>query len=371
MSNIAKHHMVAIASCLDPVTKMSTVVGCMNLANLDPSYFSNFLDATICHLHFAGFNVCMLTGDGAKENVKLFENWSRKPIIDFIPEDLRNDFPDIDFRVQNMGVHPHLLSNKPIFLVEDMPHMAKRVCRNLENSLIKAKKRDLRYGVNGQPMNLHMIKSVWEEYIESDHYRLPETALAYAHFEKDQLMRMRVILAVQVMSNRMHEMLDEATQDMAQDNFKRVTGGLYPNQYKKLKELLKAMNRLVDIVNGKSVSREKMPITPDNGKTIQWELLEILDFFLKWYKANNKNGDMNKFNFLALDTWNGLQRMILGYVGLIHSRVINKKNTIHPRATTSDSCEHYFSRARSSFGSTDSGTANDFNNHAGIPGHLI
>lgn len=82
-------------------------------------------------------------------------------------------------------------------------------------------------------------------------------------------------------------------------------------------------------------------------------LLGILDFFAEWRLAVDKDEKCDENNFLAKETWNGLQRMILGYVCMVHYYVVEAKCTIKPKNTTSDKCEHYFSRVRGSFGGSN------------------
>ena len=63
-----------------------------------------------------------------------------------------------------------------------------------------------------------------------------------------------------------------------------------------------------------------------------------------------------KTNFLPQETWNGLQRMILGYIGMIDYYVIGKGLSIVPRRTLSNPCKHLFSRLRASMGNHKSVT---------------
>ena len=95
---------------------------------------------------------------------------------------------------------------------------------------------------------------------------------------------------------------------------------------------------------------------PSTARSIQERLIAILDWFGEWEKVVSEHKTHGKNQFLADQTWTGLKRMIIGYVGLIGHFVETKKFTIVPRRTTSDPCENHFCNTRGSFGAGRSGS---------------
>ena len=88
---------------------------------------------------------------------------------------------------------------------------------------------------------------------------------------------------------------------------------------------------------------------------MQNNLLTIINWLEQWKRWTDENGDDQKF--FSKSTWNGLQRMILGYVGMIEYYVIGRGFQIHPINTTTDPCEHHFCNVRQSMGANKAGTA--------------
>ena len=107
------------------------------------------------------------------------------------------------------------------------------------------------------------------------------------------------------------------------------------------------VDKLVDICNGRSKEKGKYTayFTPENGHKIQNELLDILDWFTKWNDSVKRLGN-NKDNFLPVQSWNSLQSLILGLVGLIEVKVIKDGQTIVPKTTNTDGIEKHFSCSR-------------------------
>lgn len=362
LANVAKHHMVLIFTLTSPdlTEQKSFVVGCINVANLDAGCLSDFIDPIILHLYNSGFTVIAEVGDGASENCKLWENWARVPIADFIPESLKDLFPDIDFDPSKIGVRMHPVLNTPIVLLQDMPHALKRINGNLENSSIVTHKRNL-CCTRGKPANHNMILVFFLHITNGNQFGLNPTNLTMAHFRRTPMSRMDVKSSAQMCSRRTHAMLKSAVDKMSDEEFRKVSNGLSKGQYSFLLDFIIKVDRFVDIINGIGSDKKKNPFSPKNGESLQKELLGILDYFSKWKKTNDADKQMDETNFLAEATWRGLQQIILGYVVLIQVYCIQKGHTIIPRRTTSDPCEHYFSRGRASFGSTDTGTTQEFN----------
>ena len=88
--------------------------------------------------------------------------------------------------------------------------------------------------------------------------------------------------------------------------------------------------------------------------------MEILKWFDDWKKHNDndESDNLDETNFLPKETWKGLRRMILGYVGMIDHYCLKHGLTIHPKRTLSDVCEHLFSKIRRTGGATSHPTCN-------------
>jgi hypothetical protein len=243
-----------------------------------------------------------------------------------------------------------------------MPHVIKRIVNALERSSLKKEKRDLRCSEK-QPMTLRMIQLAWEA-TKGASLNVNGCGLTKEHFIKDACSRMRVKLSMQVLSNKAHRMMVKALNDPTIQSTVRSKHKLCHTQFYRLQHLMVHVNNLVDIVNGvvaKTGQRAAANFTPETGLSIQKALLEILEFFSKWEKSVLDNPKLGQYNFFADETWTGIKRMTLSYVGTIQHCVIGLKNTIVPKRTTSDPCENCFARCRSRMGSTNTANASGFN----------
>jgi hypothetical protein len=348
MGNLTEHFLVLKATTVDPEFKCSVTVARCNCASIEPVRLERTFRATITALQMHDVGVCLAVGDGAGENVTFFRNVCTHSIADYIDDETRSLF-------KKRGMEEFLkkkvamkcpLSGEPIFIVEDMPHVVKRIVNALDRSSKSNEARNLQYG-KGQYMNLRIIEQVWE-LTGGKSNQLHCTKLTEAHFHKDNFSRMRVYLAVQVQSNSVLQLILKARDD------ERVKLPFHDAFYDHIIELTRHVNNLVDIINGRSVEKGKMTahFCPEKASQIQWSLIDILVWFETWKKHNDEL-KMEKNAFLADETWNGLIRMILGYIGLLGHYVKKSGMTIAPRKTLSDPCEHFFSKARGMGGSTN------------------
>lgn len=103
-----------------------------------------------------------MTGDGAKENIKVFKTLAMEAVSIFIEPICCSCYPNAltagVFDRKLTMLHPITL--EPIFLQEDMPHVLKRVFNAMEKSSMEPVKRPLQHGFC--PTNLHMICQLWE-----------------------------------------------------------------------------------------------------------------------------------------------------------------------------------------------------------------
>jgi hypothetical protein len=136
----------------------------------------------------------VVVGDGAGENAAFFDRTTTETISKYISDELIALCPNVSLDdLTTVMLHP--VTDEPIFIIEDMPHVVKRLVNALERSSNPKAKRDLRW--NGEPMNLSMIRSVWEA-TGGKSGRLQDTKLTMRHFKKDANSRMIVSYAVQV-----------------------------------------------------------------------------------------------------------------------------------------------------------------------------
>jgi hypothetical protein len=91
--NVAELHMIMKLTSVCDGVKMLHIVACQNHSDLKPATLEKMVNNTLMALHDCGFAVCVLVGDGAGENVKLFKSLSTIPISKFLPEDLQKRFP--------------------------------------------------------------------------------------------------------------------------------------------------------------------------------------------------------------------------------------------------------------------------------------
>ena len=93
----------------------------------------------------------------------------------------------------------------------------------------------------------------------------------------------------------------------------------------------------------------------ENGREIQEKLLDILAWFADWKASNDaamKEGKATEYNFLPSQTWNNLNRLVLGLVVTIDFYCIKHGYELVPRKMNTDPCENHFANARQSGGST-------------------
>jgi hypothetical protein len=213
LENIAKHHLIFKWTSVDPTEDISRVVSSANISELKPSLLQTMPHSVLISLHLHGLATCVIVGDGAKENVKVFDVVASEAIGQYIPETLREEY---NSAMRELGLFDrnfvilHPCTQEPIFLLEDMPHVVKRVVNAMEKSSMAPDQRDLRWKDN--PMNLSMIRQVWE-LIGGQTTSLQATKFTTRHFFKDQNDRMRCSLSFQIVSRSSYYMIKDALDD--------------------------------------------------------------------------------------------------------------------------------------------------------------
>ena len=180
------------------------------------------------------------------------------------------------------------------------------------------------------PLNSKMIPDVWRLTKEKSKHRLMETNLSEKPINKDVFSCMTVYLAVQFLSSSVVTMIRKETNDSSTLPNLR----LKQNQYDKIIEMAEKVDKLVHICNGRS--KEKVTYTANF--TPEDSHKNILDWFTKWNDTVKRLGN-DKDNFLPVQSWNSLQSLILGLVGLIEVKVIKDGQKIFPKTTKIDGIE--------------------------------
>lgn len=377
----ARHYTVYIFTTFGPYNTadgerraMQWVVYRHAVAHLRPALIADDLKNVVACLQAAGFNVYAVSLDGATENEACARQLCTLSLRDLLDADaltwLGLADADLDFKI----AWPHPLEGWPIFFVADMGHVIKRIVNALETSSNPKSKRNLRYVVDapdaeekGSPrtvsMSLDMLHKVYDASEVSDRNSAVGGPLALcisrklsiAHFRKDAHSRMRVPLAVQVLSNTMLSLVDAFCVREADANITREFTGM--------RELIKRVNRLVDICNCRGEIPNPAgaePVPPalainSRDHPILQELASIKRFFTDWGKAVDSCPDSEfptqqarENAKLASATHKGVQRLILGIIGtaMCHLPENHSHYALNPRRLQSDACEHEFSCVR-------------------------
>jgi hypothetical protein len=326
---------------------VSEIVASIDVSTVTPNVLGNilcFLTKTMKTMY--SMETIAVTADGAGENSKVFKSFATDWIDHFLPPDLKASFPDIAFDQKCLKADP--ITGDPLLFLPDMPHLIKNMVTAMEKSSKPHSKRDLRYCNN--PINLNAIEAMWKA-TGGHTQQQNHTKLTNAHFHKDAYSRMRVYLSVQVLSQSVVNMLKQGVED------EDVEVPLGKKRYASLIAMAERVDRLVDIFNGRlKNSTGRMSFTPENGKAIQLELLEILQWFSKWHSVHNERLGLTnritgktfdtKFNFFADETWRNLQWLVLGNVFLIQYWVLDRGFSINPRTLNTDCMEHHFGNCR-------------------------
>ena len=305
MENIAKHFLVLKAIGCHPDVSCSMVIARESCCTINPLRLRRLNDATINNLNVYNVGIASVTGDGASENITFNEISCTVRLGDFITTNTRSLFEKyhlkeyLDYKAAKIDPYTGDL----IFFMEDMPHVVKRLVNALYDSSKESTTRNLHHG--DHCMNLRMIEQVWEK-TGGTSQGVHTTHLTGAHFDKDNFSKMRVYLCVQVVSGSVLRMFESAFDDpitTAQLPFQK-------DEYAPLLHFITHVNNFVDILNGRGGKH----FTPTEGLPIIESLLKIFEWFDRWKKLN-ESSNLSEKNFLAKQTWEGLERIICCYVG--------------------------------------------------------
>ena len=223
-----------------------------------------------------------------------------------------------------------------VFIGGEMPHLVKKIVNRLERTSCSKNKVSLAF--RGHPMSLNMIKEAWL-WDDEGFGTIRKTVLTEDHFYKNAYSRMRVHLAVQVLSASVVSLIDRYIKD---PNVQAEKGVDIVQKFGPLKEIVGACDRLVDIWNA-NYSKKCECIDSPNHRHIK-ELHVILLVFAEW-----KNGCRNKDEFITNKSWEDLCWLVYGIKGIACEYLLNNKSRrIMQRRGGSDVCENEFAAYRQS-----------------------
>lgn len=161
-------------------------------------YLVGKMNEVIVAAYTFGFIVNNITGDGASENRSCFKQLATETAGELFGDVPNPDLP-VCFR------HP-CDENLRVFIGGEMPHLVKKIVNALERS--DSYKSNTYLKKDDKAMKLSMIENVWRDDLQGiNHVR--KTKLSDDHFNKNPFSRMRVHLAVQILSDSVFRMLDE------------------------------------------------------------------------------------------------------------------------------------------------------------------
>ena len=296
----------------------------------------------ITSLYVFGLIVNNICGDGATENRSAFKQLATFTVNDIFQTGCRQCK-----KTSQQAIENSLLDNLPnrelkiafshpcdegikVFIGGEMPHLIKKIVNRLENSCGVKSKVSLKF--RGQLMSLDMIKTAWL-WEDEGFGSTRKTILTEDHFHKNAYSRMRVHLAVQVVSESVAILINRYTKEMGVD---------MASKYASLKTIVLACDRLVDIWNA-NYSKKIECINSPNHDHVK-ELHIILLLFSKWKKGCN-----TKFEFITNESWEDLCWLVYGIKGLSKEYLKeDKSRRMNQRRGGSDVCEHEFAAFRQS-----------------------
>jgi hypothetical protein len=251
------------------------------------------------------------------------EEWLTK---ENIPLDLKVAFPHPDFPDNDIL----------IFIQADMPHLLKKFVNALERSSLKKHKTKLRF--RGKSMSLLKLHKLWKA--SELGYALRTSKFTTDHYFKNAYSRMRAFLAFQITSNTMVELIDV---------FADSCGGI--EEYRPMQELLKHMDRLIDIMNKRRDKGFTAIDSPTHESLLHLE--ETMILFVEWEKEAGKK----KHHFIPASTHQDLCWLCLSTIGMGRLYLNeDKSKAMSQDRHGSDCCEHHFGNMK---GKNPNGTKAD------------
>lgn len=248
MPPLAKHFLVFIATTWSPVdskgnrSKHEIVCARYGLKSVTSEFLVRKIREIILTLSLFGFIVDTIVGDGASENRSTFKALATLSASDILSPHYDSEFIKglpLDTKIAFKHPNPHY-SHIKIFIGGEMPHWVKKFRNALDS-----KKRDLTF--RGKRFNLALLYMIWQQIGDGNvsginnvrNYKFGEE-----HFNLNSYNKMRVFLAVQIPSQTMIRMVNDACKSPEDGGC-----GMDINKYEPMLEIFDRVDRLVDIVN--------------------------------------------------------------------------------------------------------------------------
>ena len=290
-------------------------------------------------LYVYGLVVNNICGDGATENRSTFKQLATMTVQDvFVPRcngtaeesvcsTLLENLPNKNLLI---AFHHPCDDKLKIFVGGEMPHWVKKIVNCLERSCDEKTKVKLRF--RGQNMSLDMIKQAWL-WDDEGFGSTRKTVLTEDHFYKNAYSRMRVHLAVQVVSESVAVLIDRYCKEM---------GAEITKKYASLKTIVLACDQLVDIWNANHSKKCECIDSPTHPHVK--ELHCILLLFAEWRSEND-----SKNEFITNESWEDLCWLVYGIEGVSMEYLSSdQKQRMMQRRGGSDVCEFEFAAFRQS-----------------------
>ena len=337
--NLAKQILVFMFILWDSKgNPMKRVVARYSVGKSNGEVLCQIIEHVICGLAMRGFIVNQVTSDGATENVSAMKQLATLKASEMF-DNLCSSLPG------NVPVaFPHPVFDKQIvFIGGEMPHWVKKFINAMENSSSSKSSRNMCF--KGGFINLNMVEKVWREML-GGYNCLRLSKLTDEHFMKNTHSRMRVHLAVQVLSNSVYLMLTKYCEGTVERQI----------EYKTLITIVEKLNNLVDIWNSPTDKTFKCesngerygPIKKEHDKDIQDHkyikyLQEILVIFTSWKKESEKN-KKKKTDFMPSTLYDSFCWIVYGIMG-VASQIPDGAEMMQCRGGTDD-VEQEFARNR-------------------------
>ena len=333
---LAKHFLLFYFTSWEAkAEKTQMCVARYGMDTISGTWLATEIRKIVATLDVYGFIVDSITADGASENRSCNNQLATLTVASLLtltdeqaaklPTDKKIAFP-----------HPSH-DGITIFIWSDMPHWTKKFVNALERTDFPDSDSNLNF--NGQPLSLQMLWQVWQNEGGAAGWGLRTNKFTAEHFEKDSYSRMRVYLAVQVVSMTMCNLIDN------QLSAEKLNAQLYGP----LRRIIEKVDRLVDIFNGTKENKQKVPKGCENVNSPSHdhlgEVLDILALFNEWrLEAKAKN---NANLFIPYTSFDDLCSMIFGLVGVAQMYLKNDcSHTMVQRHGNTDVLEHCFAHIR-------------------------
>lgn len=333
---LAKHFLLFYFTSWEAKSRKTQMcVARYGMESITSSWLANTIRKIIVTLEVYGFLVDSVVADGASENRgcnNQLATLSVGELLELTPEQ-REKLP---IKKKIAFVHP-TRDDVTVFIWSDMPHWAKKFVNALERTDMPESKTNLMF--RGKPLSLKMLETVWENDGGAEGASVRTNRLSREHFHKDSFSRMRVYLAVQVMSMSMCRMIDDQVADKMLDK----------DQYAPLREIIGKVDRLVDVFNGTKENKQKEDkgcenLNAPNHRHVT-ESLDILTLFCEWKAEAQALEDSS--TFMPYTSFDDLCSMVFGLVGMAQKYLHQDgSRTMVQRRGNTDVLEHAFAHLR-------------------------